>query len=200
STITPENLALETANVTKTYDGTLAAIGQLTLVSGTLYQNASNGNAQDTLSGGSFAFTNANAGIGDKTVTTSGVTVSDGNGGGNYNVSYVNNTASTITPENLALETANVTKTYDGTLAAIGQLTVVSGTLYQNASNGNAQDTLSGGTFAFTNANAGIGDKTVTASGVTVNDGNGGGNYTLTYANNTTSTINPENLTVESAN
>src|SRR5487761_2269467 len=67
--------------------------------------------------------------------------------------------------------------------------TVASGTLYTNASNGNTADTLSGGTFAYTDANAGTNNKTVTTSGVTVNDGNSGGNYAVTYADNTTSTI-----------
>jgi len=37
--------------------------------------------------------------------------------------------------------------------------------------------------------------RTVTASGVSVSDGNGGGNYTVTYVNNTTSTINQAPLT-----
>ena len=56
-------------------------------------------------------------------------------------------------------------------LAAAGSAVLTGGTLYTNASNSNTLDSISGGTFAFTNANAGTG-KTVTASGVTVNDGN----------------------------
>jgi filamentous hemagglutinin family protein len=186
--INKANLTLTTSAVTKTYDGTLAALGSAEPINGTQIFGS------DTLSGGTFAFTNANAGNANRTVTVAGVTVNDGNGGGNYNVSYVSNTASTITPESLTVEAANVAKTYDTTLAAAGQVTVVSGTMYHNASNGNALDALSGGTFAFTNANAGNADKTVTTSGVTVSDGNNGGNYTLTYANNTTSTINPAPL------
>ena len=70
------------------------------------------------------------------------------------------------------MASAHVGKTYDGTLAANGSAVVVAGTLFHNASNGNAQDTLSGGSFAFTDANAGTGNRTVTASGVAVNDGN----------------------------
>src|SRR5690606_10222696 len=130
-----------------------------------------------------------------KTVTTSGVTVNDGNSGGNYNVSYVNNTTSTINPANLTVSAGNITKTYDGSLTATGVATVVGGTLFNNVSNGNTQDSLNGGSFAFTDANAGAGNKTVTASGVTVSDGNGGGNYVLSYADNTTSTINAAPLT-----
>lgn len=182
-------LDVTTSNVTKTYDGTLSAVGSAVAADGTQLFGS------DTLSGGTFAFTNANAGSGDKTVTVSGVTVNDGNGGGNYNVTYLSNTTSTITPASLTLEAGNVTKTYDGTTSATGSATVVGGTLYHNVSNGGAQDSISGGTLAFTDPNAGSGDKIVTLSGVTVNDGNGGGNYAVTYINNTTSTINPAELT-----
>jgi filamentous hemagglutinin family protein len=183
------NLTLTSGAVTKSYNGTLAALGSAAATAGTHVFGT------DTLSGGSFAFTNADAGSGDKTVTVSAVTENDGNGGGNYNVTYVGNTVSTITPANLTIGTANVTKTYNGTLAANGTATVVSGTLFQNVSNGNALDTLSGGSFAFTDPNAGAGNKTVTTGGVTVNDGNGGGNYAVSYVNNTTSTINRASLT-----
>jgi hypothetical protein len=134
---------------------------------------------------------NANAGLGNKTVTASAETVNDGNSGNNYTVTYVSNTVSTINPASLTIDTSTVTKTYDGTLAANGTATLVSGTLFQNASNANALDSVSGGAFAFTNANAGSGNKTVTTSGVTVADGNGGNNYTVTYVSNTASTINP---------
>jgi len=200
STINKANLTISTSNVTKTYDGSLNAAGTAVVTAGTLYHNASNSNALDNLSGGTFAFTNANAGTGNKTVTTTGVTVSDGNSGGNYNVTYANNTASTINKAAITVSTSDVTKSYDGTLAALGTAVVTSGTLYNNASNSNALDNLSGGTFAFTNANAGTSNKTITTTGVTVNDGNSGGNYTVTYANNTTSTINKANITVSTSN
>jgi hypothetical protein len=183
------NLTLTSSTVTKTYNGTLGALGTAALAAGTHVFGT------DTLSGGTFAFTNADAGSGDKTVTVSAVTVNDGNGGGNYNVTYVNNTVSTINPANLTVGTNSVTKTYDGTLAANGTATVVSGTLFQNVSNENSPDFLSGGTFAFTDPNAGAGNKTVTTSAVTVNDGNGGANYRVTYVDNTTSTINRALLT-----
>jgi filamentous hemagglutinin family protein len=181
------SLILTPGNVTKTYDGTLAASATAGVQAGTQLFGT------DSMSGGTFAFTDANAGT-HKTVTISGVTVNDGNGGGNYTVGYASNTTSTITAAPLTVSTGDVTKTYDGTLAAAGSAVVTSGTLYHNASNGNALDTLSGGTFAFTDANAGAG-KTVTTSGVAVNDGNSGGNYTLSYADNTTSTINRALLT-----
>ncbi|HEX3843376.1 MAG TPA: YDG domain-containing protein [Steroidobacteraceae bacterium] len=187
-TINKASLEVTTSDVTKTYDGTLATTGTAIATGGTrLY-------GTDSLSGGTYEFTNANAGSGDKTVTVSGVTVSDGNGGDNYQITYVANGQSTIDPESITVSTANVSKTYDGTDSAAGTPTVISGALYHNASNSGAQDTLSGGTFAFTDPNAGSGDKTVAVSAVAVSDGNGGGNYDVTYADNATSTINPAPL------
>ena len=196
SAINRANLTIGAGNVSKTYDGGLNATGTAIVIGGTLFSNASNGYVPDTISGGSFAFTNANAGTG-KTVTIGGVTLQDGNGGGNYNVTYANNTASTIGRAALTVGTTAVTKTYDGTLAANGVATVTAGSLFHNASNGGALDTIGGGSFAFTNTNAGNG-KTVTVGGVTVTDGNSGGNYNVTYANNTASTIDRANLTLGS--
>ena len=124
------------------------------------------------------------------------MTVNDGNGGGNYNVSYVSNTTSTINPASLTVERPE--RHQDLRRHADGERQRrrwSSGTLYHNVSNGGAQDILQRRQLAFTEPNAGSGDKTVTSGGVTVNDGNGGGNYVLTYANNTTSTINPAPLT-----
>lgn len=198
-TINQADLTIGTGNVVKTYDGTLAAAGTAIVTSGSLFNNASNGGVLDSLSGGTFAYTDANAGAGNKTVTVAGVTVSDGNAGGNYNVTYVNNTTSTINKANLTVSTTDVVKTYDGTTTAAGTATVTSGILFNNASNGGVLDNLSGGTFAFADKNFGIGNKTVTVSGVTVNDGNGGGNYAVTFADNTTSTINKASLTLDAA-
>ena len=186
SSITPASLSASTSNVSRAYDGTTNANGVAAVTSGTLFGG-------DTLSGGSFAFTNKNVGAGNKTVTVSGVTVADGNSGGNYTVTQVNNATSTITPASLILSTSNVSKTYDGTTSAAGTAAVTSGTLFSG-------DTLSGGSFAFTNKNVGAGNKTVTASGITVSDGNSGGNYIVSYVSNTTSTINPASLSVSTNN
>ena len=270
STINKANLTLSTTNVSKTYDGGLTATGTATVTGGTLFSG-------DSLTGGTFAFTNKNVGSGNKIVTTSGVTVGDGVNNGNYNVSYANNTTSTINPyavdltgtrtydgtttvaagaltigtlvgtetltltgsgtvanknvgtgkavtlgtialgngtngglasnytftggtqtinitqANLTLSSGTVSKTYDGTTSAAGTATVADGTLFSG-------DSLTGGTFAFTNKNVGSGNKTVTTSGVTVGDGINNGNYNVSYADNTTSTINQANLTLSTGN
>jgi hypothetical protein len=183
------NLTLTPNAVTQTYNGTLAATGTAAAAGGTQLFST------DTVTGGTYAFTNANAGAGNRTVTLSGATVNDGNGGANYNVGYLANTASTINRAAITVAAGNVTRTYDGTTNANGTAALVSGSLYNNVSNGNTPDALSGGSFTFTDANAGTGNKTVTASGVTVSDGNAGGNYLVSFADNTTSTINRAALT-----
>ncbi|MES2050721.1 MAG: YDG domain-containing protein, partial [Pseudomonadota bacterium] len=151
STINKANLTLSTSDVTKTYDGGLSASGAVVVAAGQVF-------AGDNTSGGSFAFTDKNAGSGNKTVQTSGVTVGDGVNNANYNVTYADNTTSTINQASLVLSTSNVTKTYDGTLAASGTAAVSAGTLFGG-------DSLTGGSFAFTDKNAGSGNKTVTAAG-----------------------------------
>ena len=88
----------------------------------------------------------------------------------------------TIDPVSLVVTSSDLHRVYDGTTQAnAAQAVVVNGQLF-------GTDILSGGSFAFTDRNAGTG-KTVTVSGVTVDDGNNGANYTLSQVNNTTSTI-----------
>jgi filamentous hemagglutinin family protein len=173
-------LTVTSSDVSKTYDGTTSALGSAVVLSG-LVQG-------DSVSGGSFAFTDKNAGTG-KTVTVGGVAVNDGNNGGNYKVTYVDNTTSNIDQAQLTITSSSVSKTYDGTTSAAGSA-VASG-LMQG-------DSVSGGSFAFTNKNAGTG-KTVTVGGVAVNDGNNGGNYQVTYVDNTTSNIEQAQLTITSS-
>lgn len=98
----------------------------------------------------------------------------------------------TINKANITISTSNVTKTYDGTTSAAGTTVVTSGSLY-------GSDVVSGGSFAFTDKNAGT-NKTVTVSGFSISDGNSGNNYNLTYADNTTSTINKADLTITANN
>ncbi len=183
-TITPAPLSITAVTDSKTYNGTSASSAVAT-VSGLVATDAGNLNV------GPEVFDSANAGA--RTLSVSGYTLSNPV---DYTVTTL--TASgTISPAAITVSTSNVSKTYDGTTSVTGAAPVVTGgTLYVNQSNGGTQDALSGGSYAYTDANAGIGTKTVTTSGVTVTDGNNGGNYTVTYADNTTSTINKAGLTV----
>jgi hypothetical protein len=116
------------------------------------------------------------------------VTVTDANNNANnYNVSYQNNTTSTINKALVTVTAPGVTKTYDGTttyattpadLSAMS--TALAGT-----------DTVAGATLTFADKNAGTGNKVVSLSAITINDGNGGANYTVTANGNATSTISP---------
>ena len=187
-TVSRANLVLTPVVASKTYDGSLAVAGTARATAGTTLFGS------DTFSGGSFAYTIANAGQGNRTVNVTGVSLADGNGGNNYNLSYVASGGHTTLPAALSVSTFDVSKTYDGSTAAAGTLRLLGGTLYANASNGGATDSLSGGSFSFATANAGLGNRVVATSGVNVNDGNGGGNYAVSYVDNTTSTITPRGL------
>jgi hypothetical protein len=157
-------LVISTANVVKTYDRTTSALGQAVAVQGTQLFSG------DSFSGGTFAFTNANAGSGNKTVTVSGVAVNDGNGGGNYSISFANNTSSTIQARALQANFAASSKVYDGTDTA--------------QVSGNTADVIAGDTVflvktgaVFNDKNVGAG-KSVTVSGISL-AGADAANYSL---------------------
>ena len=88
--INPALLKITSSDVVKTYDGTRSAQGSAVVTGGTQLFGS------DSISGGQFAFASRDAGVGNRRVAVSGVVVSDGNGGQNYNVEYVDNTTSTI--------------------------------------------------------------------------------------------------------
>jgi filamentous hemagglutinin family protein len=189
STINQAGLTLSPTSVTKTYNGSTdmaGASGQgLLVLSGTLF-------AGDSLSGGNFLYTDKNAGIGNKQVTLSGVTASDGINSNNYSLSYQNNSTSTINKSTLSLAAPSITKTYDGTLsytASAADLLALSTSLAPG-------DSVSGATLSFVDKNAGLGNKAVTLAAVAISDGNGGNNYTITPTGNTSSTINKAVVTL----
>jgi filamentous hemagglutinin family protein len=125
-----------------------------------------------------------------------GGTAASGRNAGTYNNAYSNQQGYDISGGALAigqaaltLSSTDVTKVYDGDTTALGTAVASGGTSLFGT------DTVSGGAFAYTDKNAGTG-KSVTTAGVTVNDGNGGANYAVSYADNTSSTITPRALTV----
>ena len=179
-TIAKASLTVGTGNVSKTYDGTTAAAGTAIVAGGTLY-------GTDSLSGGTFTYDDKNAGTG-KTVSVSGVSVNDGNSDGNYDVTYVANTASSITAATLTVSGMTAaSKTYDGTSAA----TVSGGTL-SGLVGGDSVSLSQSGTFSDKNAGTG---KAVTATFAL--GGSDAGNYVLA-SNSTTTTadITAATLTV----
>src|SRR5690606_29343038 len=178
-------ITLSTSDVVKTYDGTLSANGLATVTAGQLF-------GTDALSGGTFAFTDRNAGT-NKTVTVSGVTVDDGNGGNNYVVTYVNNTTSTITPASITAITGitAANKVYDGTTAASLDTTNAG---FTGLIAGD-QLTVATASGAFADRNVGI-DKLVAITGLALR-GADAANYALAATTaTTTADITPASLTL----
>jgi filamentous hemagglutinin family protein len=180
--VTKADLAL---SGTRTYDGSSAVAGSVLTATGVTGETFAVTGAGDTTN-----LANKNVQASSTLASVTGLALGTGSNGGlsgNYNVLSTTGSAVSVTKADLTLATSDVTKTYDGGLTAAGTATVTSGTLF-------GTDALSGGSFAFTDKNAGS-NKTVTTSSVTLTDGNGGGNYNVVYADNTTSTINKAVLT-----
>jgi len=148
----------------KTYDGTTAATGALSL-GGVLA-----GDQVDVA--GNLAFADKNAGTG-KTVTASGIALS-GADAGNYTVNATATAFADILARAITATLVANGKTYDGTTAATGALSL-NGVVAGDAVGAS-------GILTFGDKNAGRG-KTVTANGITLS-GADAGNYTV----NTTTT------------
>ncbi|HYG73552.1 MAG TPA: YDG domain-containing protein, partial [Planctomycetota bacterium] len=169
-------LAITVTAVTdsKTYDGTTSSAGEPT-ISPALAAGDSENFSQ--------AFANKNVGTG-KTIIPSG-SVNDGNGGSNYAVTFANDTTGVISALAITVTAVTDSKTYDGTTTSAGEPTI-SPALAAGDSENFSQ--------AFANKNVGTG-KTIIPSG-SVNDGNGGNNYAVTFANDTTGVISALAITV----
>ena len=179
--ITPAHLTVTANDQTRTYDGTAFSGGN-----GVTYAGFVNGENPGVL-GGTLGYGGDSQGA--RNVRNGGYAITpEGYSSNNYAIDYVNGTL-TINPATLTITTDPVTKTYDGTTDATGSPMVAGGTLFGG-------DNLSGGTYAYTDPNAGTG-KTVTVGGVTVNDGNGGNNYVVSYVPNQNSTIDPRVLDLD---
>jgi hypothetical protein len=130
------------------------------------------------------SFDNKNAGTG-KTLTATG-SVSDGNSGNNYFVTFAGNSTGVIKARPLTVTAAENTKTYDGNVSAAAVPSITSGVLQgpDSASFSETYDTK----------NAGSG-KALTPAG-TITDGNGGNNYSVTFNSVNTGVVNKRALTV----
>lgn len=181
-TISPAPLDISTSAVSKTYDQTTNAAGTAITVNGTQLF------AADSLSGGTFVFDNKNVGS-NKTVAVSGVTLNDGNGGNNYTVNFVDNTASSITPATLKVTASGQDRVYDATRAATAT--------YDD--DRIAGDVLTvNGTASFADKNAGT-NKLVSVSGISLS-GADAANYMLDASPvTTTANITPRILTLNAA-
>jgi hypothetical protein len=143
----------------RTYDGTMAATGTLTL-NGVLAGDTVTANAA------TMAFDSKNAGT--RTVTAGGITLS-GASAGNYSVSATTTDLAEIAAKAIAATLTADGRTYDGTTGATG-------TLALNGVIGNDQVSVGSTGIAFDSKNAGI--RTATASGISLS-GSDAGNYVV---------------------
>jgi phosphotransferase system IIB component len=182
-TVAPTNLTVTAAANAKTYDGTTNAAAHPTITSGSIQ-------AGDSAPAGGWTegYADKNVGTG-KTLIPTGV-VNDGNGGNNYSYTYAPVNTGEIDPTNLTVTAAANTKLYDGTSSAAAHPTVTSGSIQTG-------DSAPVWTETYASRNVGTG-KTLNPAGV-VNDGNGGANYSYTYAPVNTGEIDQTNLTVTAA-
>ncbi|MFI5458140.1 MAG: beta strand repeat-containing protein, partial [Isosphaerales bacterium] len=174
--ITAVALTITAVTNTKVYDGTTSAAGVSAITSGVL-QGSDTANFIET-------YNTRNVGIG-LTLTPSG-TVNDGNGGANYTYTFVPVPTGVITALALTITAVTNTKAYDGTTNAAGVPSITSGSL-GTGDTANFVET-------YNTRNVGVG-LTLTPSG-TVNDGNGGNNYTYTFVPVSTGVITAEALTI----
>jgi hypothetical protein len=175
--ITPRDLTVTAAGINKVYDGTIAAMVNI---------------STDALAGdnvtayGTASFADKNVGTG-KTVSVSGISIS---GADAANYALVNTTSSTtadITPRDLTVTATGISKAYDGTTNATVTLTadVVAG-----------DNVTAYGTASFADKNVGTG-KTVSVSGISIS-GADAANYALVNTTaSTTADITPKELTLD---
>ena len=186
-TINALALSAISLNGIRAYDGTADVAAGIFTLSGLV-------EGQHLTLTGSGTVADKNVGS-NKTVTLGSLTLGNGSGGLASNYTFAGGMQiASITKANLSVTAAAVTKTYDSTLNAVGSATI--GTL-AGATAG--ESVLSNGALAFLDKNAGTGNKTVRASGVTIKDAGGtdvSANYTIAYTDNTTSTINKADLAV----
>ncbi len=178
-TVNQAALTITAAANTKTYDGTTAAAA-LPTVSGL--------RGSDSVTGLAEAYNTRNAGAGE-TLTVTAYTVNDGNNGGNYAAATISNNNGVINKAALSITAVANAKTYDGTTGAAAVPTV---------SGLRGGDTVTGLAEAYNTKNAGTGE-TLIVTGYTVNDGNNGGNYSVSTNPNANGVINKAPLTVTAA-
>ena len=182
-TITAASLNIYATTDSRTYNGTTSSAAMPTYIPNPLY-------GTDTLTGLSQAFASKNVmgANGSTLVVSAGYTVNDGNSGGNYSVT-LHTATGTITTASLDIYATSDTKTYDGTTSSSATPTVGAGELKNS-------DTVTGLAQAFQSKNVmGTSGSTLVVTAYTVNDGNSGGNYSVT-PHTASGTINKANAMV----
>ncbi len=175
-TISPRGITITAdAGQTKVYGNSDPALTQ-TITSGTLVGG-------DTLTGSQARAAGEN--VGTYAINQGTLTVSDGNGGANYSITYVGDNFS-ITPRGITITAdAGQTKVYGNSDPALTQ-TITAGSLAGG-------DTLTGSQARAAGEN--VGTYAINQGTLTVSDGNGGANYSITYVGDNF-TITPRGITI----
>ena len=185
-TINPKSLTISGVTVdSKVYDKTTDA--DLTFTSASL-NGVVAGDEADVLIDSSLYVANFDDADADTNidVTVSGIALT-GPKASNYTLTQPTTLDGDITPRPITITAVTDTKVYNGNANSSGVPTLTSGTLVGG-------DDILGFTQSYDNKNVGTG-KTLTPAG-TVNDGNGGLNYNVTLATNTTGVITAKVLNV----
>ncbi|HWX66580.1 MAG TPA: YDG domain-containing protein [Rhodanobacter sp.] len=174
--ITPKMLTVAgEAASNKVYDGTTADL----LIGGSLMGVV----AGDTVTlSDAGSFTSKNVGTGIAVIAADSLS---GTSVGNYTLMQPTGLAANITAAPLTLTATTNTKTYDGTNSAAAA-PIIAGLV--------GSDTISGVAEDYADPNAGTGKTLAVNAGYTINDGNGGSNYTVSTVANTTGVINKAQL------
>jgi YDG domain len=175
--ITPAPLNIAAMTNIKTYDGTKAAATTPTVV-GLL--------GNDSVTNRAEAYVSANAGF-NQTLSVTAYTINDGTGGNNYAVTTLTATTGVINKAPLLIAATTSTKIYDSKTIAAATPTVA-GLI--------GPDSVTGLSESYASANAGAGKSLIVNAGYTVNDGNGGNNYTVTTLADVTGSITRAPLTL----
>ncbi len=180
-TVSPFALMVSAVGIDKVYDATTAAT--VSLLDNRFAWDAGNLGMNY---GASFADQNAGTG---KVVSVSAITAT-GSAAGNYSFNTTTVTTAGITPAALSINAVTDAKIYDGGVSSAGVVTftgLVGG------------DTVTGAVQTFGSKNVqGANLSILNAAGYTVNDGNLGGNYTVT-ANTAAGTITAKALIITAA-
>ena len=189
------SIANGTLNIAKA-DLTLTANTDMKVFDGTTASNiavsTSPLGAGDSISTLSQSFSSKNVlGAGNSIINVNpGYVVNDGNGGNNYNTAALRSAAGTITPAQITVSATSDTKVYDGTTTSMAVPTQSAGTIY-------GQDSITTNGQAFSSKNVmGSNGSTINANAVTVNDGNNGNNYAVTYQS-AAGTITPAQILIK---
>ena len=178
-------MTISAVSDTKVYDGTTSSSQTPTyqvtgLAADTLY-------GTDTVSATQAFGSKDVLGTGLSTLSVTAYTVNDGNGGADYTVDSSGTALGSITPASLTISAVTDTKVYDGTTSS--SATPSHSTLYDG-------DTVSA-TQAFGSKDVlGTGLSTLSVTAYTVNDGNGGADYTVDSSGTALGSITPATLTV----